>query len=627
LEEIDATGTNAIDYNVTVPTSLYGFLNPLIMRSSNGNIYVKGSNTGSTQFFNLVRINPNYTGCSVTFLSSNATTTQSFTTLAGAALTATALVTSSLNPVYNTSATSIVSICNTSALSVSGSQNNPLCNAQCNGSATVSPSGGQSPYTYSWTPGGQTTSTRTNLCAGTYSCKVTDAYSVTAVQVVTITQPPAITLTPSSSSSSICSGNSTTLTANGSGGTGSLTYTWQPGNFTNTSVVVSPNATIMYSLTAKDINNCTLTANVGVTVNPSPTITVNSGSICMGQSFTLTPSGANTYTYIGGGPIVSPTTTSIYSITGSSSAGCAGTNTAISNITVNAIPTISVAGGAICPGGSFTFNPTGASTYTYSGGQVVSPTVTSTYSITGTSSAGCISTISAVASVSVTNNLTVTISGTNSICNGQSVLLTAGGAATYTWNTSVTTSTISPSPTSNTTYSVLGASGTCTSSALFNVTVNPTPTITASTNNTLICLGQVAVLTASGANSYTWNPGASNGSSISVSPTITTTYTVTGTNASGCSNTTTITQNEVNCMGVHIVPSITKEFIVYPNPFNNKITIESNSDHTVQIFNVLGSLICETKLEKGKLEIDLSKETNGMYFVKMGDVVKKIIKE
>jgi hypothetical protein len=104
----------------------------------------------------------------------------------------------------------------------------------------------------------------------------------------------------------------------------------------------------------------------------------------------MVPTGANTYTYSSGSAIVSPLVNTSYNVTGTSSQGCVATNTAISNVTVNITPTVSVNSGSICTGNSFTMAPGGASTYTYSNGSaIVSPIVNTSYSVTGTSTNTC----------------------------------------------------------------------------------------------------------------------------------------------------------------------------------------------------------------------------------------------
>jgi hypothetical protein len=152
-----------------------------------------------------------------------------------------------------------------------------------------------------------------------------------------------------------------------------------------------------------DLNGCvsqTVASSVTVNALPLPTITVNSGSICLGNSFTIVPSGANTYTFIGGGPIVSPTVTTSYSVSGTSSAGCISSGFAVSNVTVNATPDISVSSSSslICIGETATLTATGTNSYSWSTGSntsttIVSPTVTTTYTLTGTNLNGCQKTV------------------------------------------------------------------------------------------------------------------------------------------------------------------------------------------------------------------------------------------
>lgn len=203
------------------------------------------------------------------------------------------------------------------------------------------------------------------------------------------------------SNSPICTGAalnfSTTTTY-----TGSINYNWNgPYGFSSTLASPSiPTATVYHTGTftlSANVLNCGVIEKVltPVTVNPNPTISVNSGSICVGKSFTISPTGASTYTIQGGSSIVSPTSSTSYTVIGTSSVGCAGVNTATSNITILPSPAISVSGTpSICLGGSAVLSTSGASTYSWSTGATsssvsVSPTITSTYSVTGTNTAGC----------------------------------------------------------------------------------------------------------------------------------------------------------------------------------------------------------------------------------------------
>ncbi len=131
-----------------------------------------------------------------------------------------------------------------------------------------------------------------------------------------------------SSGLQICPGNTVVF-----GGTGGTTYTWS-GGITN-GLAFTPTASAGYTFTGTNtVTSCTNTAVANLTVNPNPTITVNSGSICVGGLFTIIPGGASTYTIAGGNTIVSPTVNTTYTVIGTSSVGCISQNTATSSVNV-----------------------------------------------------------------------------------------------------------------------------------------------------------------------------------------------------------------------------------------------------------------------------------------------------
>ncbi len=207
--------------------------------------------------------------------------------------------------------------------------------------------------------------------------------------------PPILVIT--APSFTICSGTSLNLTVSGA-----TTYTWNSGA-TTTTISVTPTTTTTYSVSGT-LNSCVNSKTISISVNSAPIVTTNSGSICLGGSFTIIPSGASTYSYSGGTSVVSPTVTSSYSVTGTNTLGCSAT--VVSSIIVNSLPIITVNSGSICLGEFFTISPSGASTYSYTGGSsVVSPSVTSSYTVTGTNTLGC----SATTVCSVTVNACVGI--------------------------------------------------------------------------------------------------------------------------------------------------------------------------------------------------------------------------
>ena len=134
---------------------------------------------------------------------------------------------------------------------------------------------------------------------------------------------------------------------------------------------------------------------------------------------------------------------------------------------------------------------------------------------------------------------TVSVNSTN-VCAGQSITLTATpsvAGGTYLWSNGAITPTITVNPNVTTTYTVTYSNnGTATGSG--TVTVNPAPTINAGQDQT-VCQGANVTLSGTGGSSYTWNNGVNNG--VAFVPNATTTYTVTGTDANGCTNTDQVT--------------------------------------------------------------------------------------
>jgi len=363
-------------------------------------------------------------------------------------------------------------------------------------------------------------------------------------------------------------------------------------------------------------------------------------TICNGSTTTLTASGASTYTWNTTATTntiaVSPSVTTSYTVS-SGATGC--TATAVVEVTVNASPTVAVTGtAAICSGQSTTLTAGGATTYSWSTGATtasvaISPSVSTSYTVTGTSS-GCSDTI--VQTVSVTATPTLAVSGPSVVCLGSSINLITSGASNYTWSTGANTSSVAVTPTANVTYTVTGSTSGCGgNTASASVTVNPLPTVSALTSNTLICgppFQQTATLTANGASTYTWNPGGT-GTSIAVSPSVTSSYTVTGTDANGCTNIAVITQSVSTCAGFTPSANEKMEAIrVFPNPFSSSFAIIINQGPAkLEIINCLGAVVFSTQLTDEHNEINMSQYSNGIYFIKLtserGSILKKVVKD
>ena len=307
---------------------------------------------------------------------------------------------------------------------------------------------------------------------------------------------------------------------------------------------------------------------------PAPASIIGSSSFCQTSSanFSTNPVvGATSYTWsvpVGSTINSGQGTTSINVTFGNTSGNisvtannsCGSSLPTILAVIINPNPTVIATAGspAICNGSSTTIIASGASTYAWMPGNLtgssvtVAPTTTTSYTVTGTS-AGCFNTTTITITVNPLPNVTATSSAA-SVCTGSSVTLTGGGASTYTWDNNVIDA-ISFIPTATTTYMVTGtdASG-CVNTATTTVTVNPLPTVTATSSAASVCTGGSVTLTGGGAATYTWDNNVID--AVSFVPSATTTYMVTGTDVNGCVNTATTTVTLSGLLIISLGPDI-----------------------------------------------------------------------
>ncbi len=333
---------------------------------------------------------------------------------------------------------------------------------------------------YTWTlPSGwvgtSTTNTISVIATGTGIMGVTASYScgTSAQKNLYVTAPAGPTVTAVSSASALCAGQSATITASGTANT----YSWST-SATTASISVSPTVTTIYSVVGTNTtNSCSQTVTTSIAVNALPTVSVTSGAICAGNSFTMVPSGASTYTFSSGSAVVTPTATANYNVTGTSAAGCVSSNTAVSSVTVNAAPSVSVNSGAVCAGNSFTMVPSGGATYTFSSGSaVVTPTATAAYTVSSTSTVGCVG--SAVSNVTVNALPSVSLSAAqNTACtNSSTIALTGSPSGGVYTGSNVASGAFTPGAAAGTfvqsyayTNTLTGCSKTATSSIVVSV--------------------------------------------------------------------------------------------------------------------------------------------------------------
>ncbi len=439
--------------------------------------------------------------------------------------------------------------------------------------------------------------------------------SNTATSSVTVIPLPVVSVT----NGPVCIGSVFNTSVSGAS-----SYTYAASSFSVASagsVTLSPSSTTAYSVTGTSSVGCVSGSPtmMTVTVNPLPPVSISGPTaVCDGSPATLTANGAVNYnwgTSTNTVITVTPNVTTVYTVQGTDQNSCS--NVGSFTLAVNLLPTLTLVSGAICPGNSYTFTPGGAVTYTFSSGtSIVSPSVTTTYSVVGTDANNCVSAIPAVATVSVVNILTVTITGNTTICSGGTVFLTANGASTYTWNNTIPTNTIAQTPTVASNYTVVGASGTCYDTAFVSVQVNPLPALSLSSSTTSICLGEPVTLIAGGANTYTWNT-AQTTTIITVTPSVSTGYTVTGSNSFNCTNMAFINITVDACLGLSQNGSANYQYLIYPNPNSGQFIIDVPASVNLTILNALGQIVTKQQLDPGKNEIDLHENVKGIYFVQL----------
>jgi hypothetical protein len=439
-----------------------------------------------------------------------------------------------------------------------------------------------------------------------------------SVYILHLTVNPLPNITASANPGTVCSGSPATLTANGG-----VSYVWSTTQ-TGSNITVNPISTSTYTVTGTDANSCENTAIVTVNVNSLPSIVANAtpAELCLGESTTISASGATSYLW-----------------------------------------------------------NTGDATESFS----IIPDQTTTYVVTGTDVNNCQNTAEITVIVNPLPQLMLTPDNTT-ICSGQSVTLTASSdvaGTTYLWNNGLTDAVITQYPTTNTNYAVTATTPAgCQSTEEIDITVNPSPTVDLG-EDIVQCGGTVTLDAGAGFSSYQWNPPLSNNQTMTVA--MSGTYSVTVTNEYDCSatdqilvtisnvtvslaetesgleatidpivsgNYTWYTCNDLVVPGVtgaiftdpiigecyfvvftdenscefisnqvtvtSIADNILTNAIVYPVPTTDKVTIEliNNSGADVYLYDMLGQLVNTYKMNDSKLTIDVSK-LSGNFLLKV----------
>ena len=432
---------------------------------------------------------------------------------------------------------------------------------------------------------------------GDYVVTVTDengCSNSSNTMTVTVNPLPEFTIsTGNNSDAAICSDGTLNMTAEA---TATYNYTWDGDYVTvnqeTTSLAIfshaaDANATYTVSVTATDNNNCTKTLTKEVTVYALPVVTVNDPTLCLNGTTALTAEGATTYTWTpatylnastGAGVTFTGSVAGNFDIvvTGTDDHNCSSTDTA--TVTVLNLPTtgLTLENKEICQGAtaSWTIAEGNYDSYAWSssldgslGDNTTGNSITFTGSTTGTHSVtvevtdanGC--TNSASANVIVDTLPVITLSSETAVCQNGDIIFTTTAAtadngihgyvwtyptanATVTGETDGNTLTVKWSDYGNKTVKVNYTDGhncTATQPASKTISVNELPNVIITNGEAAtICLGETVNLNADGATTYEWANNAGNTAAITVEPKRDSTFTVTGTDANGCSNTASI---------------------------------------------------------------------------------------
>lgn len=446
--------------------------------------------------------------------------------------------------------------------------------------------------TYSWSPttGLSASQSATPLASPmlttTYTITVTGTNGCTATDFVTVTVNQSLPITNAGQDKSLnCT---TTFTTIGTAFIASNGYSWSPATgLSDTHIaqpIASPTATTTYTVTVTGLNGCTNTDIVTVDVNTllpqadaglnqivncsTTAVTIGTTGI-VGNSYSWSPAAGLSATNIAQ-PIASPTVTTTYTVTVTGFNGCTATdvvqvdvNTVLpvanagSDKTLNCSITSAMIGTSGTLGNTYSWSPATGLSATNIAQPIASPLTNTTYTVTVTGSNGCTQTSSVI--VLIDNTPPLADAGLSQTITCQTVSTTIGTPGTlgntYSWSptTGLSATNIAQpiaSPTVNTTYTVTvtGLNG-CTATDIILVDVNTTlPIVNAGTNTSLNCISTQTIIGSSATvgNSYVWQPtvglSAANIAQPVATPNITTTYTVTVTNAiNGCSATDAVT--------------------------------------------------------------------------------------
>lgn len=396
----------------------------------------------------------------------------------------------------------------------------------------------------------------------------------------------------SASKTSICAGESISFTDESINQPTNWIWSFphaSPGSDTTMNPTVTYNEPGIYDViltvsNASGSHSVTQEGMIVVKSRPSLSLTSEKTNICAGEIITLTAAGSDTYIWTEGektleeqGPMVTvqPLEDKIYTVTAKGNQECEAAASQAIRVEQGRVLTLTPAKAKVCAGNEVTLNATGAESYEWSPAQGLSntksglvkasPSVTTTYKVIGRTRTGCelVKEITVVVEDAPTN---FAISAPSEvICPGETLTMTASGAASYTWYPveSLNISegnTVVANPKTTTTYTVTASTENgCTAQRSLTIRAGRQPNVEIRTAKYNLCKGESIILTATGATRFNWTPeeglDAGFGATVQATPLVTTAYSVIGMSNEGCSDTTQVELNVVEPAQVTITNS------------------------------------------------------------------------
>jgi hypothetical protein len=476
----------------------------------------------------------------------------------------------------------------------------------CQGASVILNANTGTGLTYQWKNNGTnisgaTAGSYTATTAGSYTVVVANSNNCSATSGATTVTVNSNVSPSFNQVSAICSGS--TLSPLPTTSTNNVSGTWSP--------ALNNTATTTYTFTPST-GQCATTTTMTITVNANATPSFNQVSaICSGS--TLSPLPTTSTNNISGtwSPALNNTATTTYTFT-PSAGQCATTTSMTITVNPNATPSFTQVA-PICLGGSFTLPSISNENISGTWSPVINNTATTTYTFMP-NTGQCAN--SQTMTVVVNSPSTPTFTQLPAICSGGTISLpsVSNENVSGTWSPAINN-------TATTTYIFAPNTGQCANTQTMTVTVNPLPTVTLASFNSVCDTAGLVNLTGGSPAGGTYSGTSVSNNSFNTSVGIGS-YPITYsyTNSNGCSSNATQNLLVISCAGSNVIELIENGIMLYPNPTSDAFTIETSEDLTGNIFviqDVSGRVLSSGRLVGNKTTIQVSSLSTGSYYFRL----------